>query len=206
LLFSAQLSAQDMNTQVQLLMKSPDVTVSGTYELATRPDVLDRILSAPMLLAKLWEAYQFSPAYKATLQNGAIHIDDPTGISGDVFLADKSSNRRVYYGTGSLNHNLVPAFRGKMALVITTAPKGAGLSAHIDVYVRTDSRMLGLLAWTLGPLVKPRVENRINVNGANMGTILKDLATEPRKSTGMLKNNADAAALLKLLTAKPGQR
>jgi hypothetical protein len=197
-LFSAQALAQDLNAQVRLLMKSPDVTASGTYQLTTRPEVLNRILSEPLLLAKLWEAYKFSPFYKATLQNGGVHVDDPTGISGDVFLVEQSSNRRVYFGRGNLNHRLVPAFRGKIALVLTTVPKGTSLNARIDVYVRADSRILGLMAWSMGPLLKPRVENRMNINAGNMGAIMKDLTTEPQKATTLLKKE-DAAALMKLL-------
>jgi hypothetical protein len=197
--FAALVPAQDLQSQVQLLMKSPDLVVSGTYPINARRDVIDKMLGSPLLLSKLWEAYQFSPAYRTTLQNGAIHVDDPTGITGDVFLVEQSATRRVYFGTGNLNHSLVPAFRGRMALVLTMAPKGTAIQARLDAFVRTDSRVLGMLAWTMGPLVKPRVENRMNVNAGNMATILQDLNTDPQKSALMLKNKADAAALLKLL-------
>lgn len=188
----------DLQAQAQLVMKSPDIRVSGTFELATRPELLDKMLDSPIILARLWEIYQFSPAYKVSLRGDGIHVEDPTGIAGDIFLVEKSGNRRVYLGIGALNHALVPAFRGKMALVLTSTPKGAGTSAHIDVYVRTDSRVIGFLAWTLGPLLRPRVENRMAVNADMIGTILKDLSAEPRKAAALL-NTQDAAALLKIL-------
>lgn len=105
---------------------------------------------------------------------------------------------RIWQAWRNLNHSLVPAFTGKIALVLTTVPKGTSLNARIDVYVRTDSRILGLLTWSMGPLLKPRVENRMNVNAGNMGTIMKDLTTEPQKATTLLQKE-DAAALLKLL-------
>jgi hypothetical protein len=57
------LVGEDMQAQVQLLMKSPDVAYSGTFELPARSDVLDKMLDFPMLLARLWEVYQFGPAY-----------------------------------------------------------------------------------------------------------------------------------------------
>jgi len=197
---TAGLAREVMEAQVQLLVKAPDVTFSGTYDLPTRSDIFDKTLDAPMLLARLWEVYQFSPVYKARMQGEGIHVDDPTGISGDVFLVEHSPNRRVYLGIGALNHSLVPAFRGKMALVLSTVPKGSGLSARIDIFVRTDSRLLGLVTWAAAPLLRPRIENRVTVNAGNMGTILKDLSTEPQKAAALLSKE-DAAALLKIFPA-----
>jgi hypothetical protein len=199
---SAAAASGELQAQAQLLMKSPDVTISGTYELPTRPDILDRILRSPILLARLWEAYQFPPAYKARLQGDGIHIDDPTGITGDIFPVEQTGNRRTYVGIGTLNHRLVPAFQGKMAVVLSTIPKGTAVSARVDIYVRTDSRLLGFLASTMFPLLRARVEYRINANVTDIGTILKDLSNEPQKTIALLKKE-DAAALLKIMPAQP---
>jgi hypothetical protein len=87
-----------------------------------------------------------------------------------------------------------------MALVLSTVPKGSGLSARIDIFVRTDSRLLGLVTWAAAPLLRPRIENRVTVNAGNMGTILKDLSTEPQKAAALLSKE-DAAALLKIFPA-----
>jgi hypothetical protein len=198
-------SGEDMLAQVQLLEKAPDVTFSGTFDLPTRSDILNNTLDSPMLLARLWEVYQFSPIYKARLQGNGIHVDDPTGISGDVFLVEHSANRRVYLGVGALNHSLVPAFRGKMALVLSTVPKGSGLSARIDIFVRTDSRLLGLVTWAAAPVLRPRIENRVTVNAGNIGTILQDLSTQPQKAAALLSKE-DAAALLKILPTASAKR
>lgn len=193
----------ELQAQAQLLMKSPDVTITGTYELPTRPEVLESILRTPILLARLWEAYQFTPLYKARLVQGdGIHVDDPTGIAGNIFLAEQSGNRRIYVGNGALNHKLVPSFRGKMALVLTATPKGPALSARIDVYIRTDSRVLGFLTRTMFPLVKTRALHRMTANVTDIGTILKDLSNEPQKTAARLKKE-DAAALLKILPQPP---
>ena len=192
----------ELQAQAQLLMKSPDVAISGTYEFSTRPDVLESVLRSPILLARLWEAYQFTPLYKARLQGEGIHVDDPTGIAGDIFLVEQSGNRRVYVGMGNLNHKLVPSFRGKMALVLTATPKGSTVSARVDVYVRTDSRMLGFLARTFFPLVRERALHRMTANATDIGTILKELTSDPQKTAARLKKE-DAAALLKILPQPP---
>jgi hypothetical protein len=188
----------ELQAQARLLMTSPDVSISGTFDIPTRLDIFEGLLRSPILLARLWEAYQFSPAYKARLQGEAIHIDDPTGISGEIFLVEQTARRRVYVGSGALNHKLVPAFQGKIAIVLSTVPKGSAESAHVDVYVRADSRVLGFLAWTLFPLLKARVEFRINANANDIGTILKDLTGEPQKVLALLKPE-DKTALLKIM-------
>lgn len=192
----------ELQAQAQLLMKTPDVTISGTYEMQTWPDVLESILRTPILLARLWEVYEFTPLYKARLQGEGIHVDDPTGIAGDIFLVEQSGNRRIYVGNGALNHKLVPSFRGKMALVLTATPKGSAVSARIDVYIRTDSRVLGFLTRTMFPLVKTRALHRMTANATDIGTILKDLSNAPQKTAARLKKE-DAAALLKILPQPP---
>ena len=108
-------------------------------------------------------------------------------------------------GIGALNHKLVPPFPGKMALVLTTTPKGAAASVRVDVFVRADNRIVGFVAWTLAPLLKPRVEYRVHANAIDMGAILKDGGTAPQNAAGMLKKD-DAAALLMLVQAPPAKR
>ena len=120
-----------------------------------------------------------------------------------AFLVEQSANRRVYFGIGAINHKLMPAFRGKLALVLTAAPKGSAVvNGRIDVYLRTDSRILGLLARTLFPLVKTRAEYRMTANATDIGTILKDLTNDPQKTAARLKKE-DQAALLKILPPPP---
>lgn len=195
-------AAEDLKAQAQLLMKSPDVAISKTFETETRSEVIDSLLGSPMSFARLWEAYGFTPLYKMKMNGTAIHVDDPTGITGDLNQVEHVGSKTVFVGTGNLNHAYVPAFRGKMALVLTTTPKPTGVSTRVDVYIRTESRILGLVTWTLFPLVRSRAEHRVVANAADIGTILKDLAKEPQKTAGRLTKQ-DATALLKVMPAQP---
>jgi hypothetical protein len=192
--------AADLKADVALLLHSPDVTFGGSYALPVTPSVPEKLMASPMLLAKLWEAYGFSPLYKARMQGTAIHIDDPTGIEGDILLAEHTANRYVYLGTGNLNHRLVPAFRGKMAMVVTMSPKAAATDVKLDIYIRADSRAVGLLAWGFFPLVRSRVENRVTLNLLDLVTILKDVSTSLRQTAARLSNKEDAAALTALFS------
>jgi hypothetical protein len=191
-----------LQSQAQLVIKSPDASISGTFDLPVTPALLDGLLRSPMLLAHIWEAYDFTPRYRARLQGNAIHVDDPTGIAGDIYPMEQSLTRHVFYGTGALNHKLVPAFRGRMALVFSMTPKGSGVSTRIDVHIRAESRFLGFFASTLFPLVKTRAVKRMNANMADITTILNDITRTPRQTAARLKKE-DADALLKLLPAPP---
>jgi hypothetical protein len=191
-----------LQSQAQVVIKSPDVSISGTFDLPVNPALLDGLLRSPMLLAHIWEAYDFTPRYKARLQGGGIHVDDPTGIAGDIFPIEQSISRHVFYGTGALNHKLVPAFKGRIALIFSLTPKGSGVSARIDAHIRAESRLLGFLASTLFPLVKTRAMNRMNANMADITTILNDISRAPRQTAARLKKE-DADALLRLLPPPP---
>ncbi len=193
--FAADVSLQ---SQVQTLIKSPDAAISSTFDLPASPAFLDGLLRSPMLLAHLWEAYDFTPRYKARLQSGSIHVDDPTGITGDISPVENSLSRHVFYGTGALNHRLVPSFRGRLALVFSVTPKGQGATARVDVYVRAESRFLGFLASTLFPIVRTRAQHRMDANMHDITTILSDISTAPRQTAAKLKKE-DADALVKLL-------
>jgi hypothetical protein len=128
-------------------------------------------------------------------------VEDPTGIVGEMRLAQQGGNRWVYLGDGRLNHRLVPAFGGKMALVITTAPGGAGVSARVEAFIRTESRTLGFLSWTLSPLVRGRIENRATLNARDLGVILKDISSAPGQTASRL-GGEDAAMLARMFLGK----
>jgi hypothetical protein len=107
-------------------------------------------------------------------------------------------------GIGNLNHKLVPSFKGKMALVLSTSPKGSGIAARVDLFIRTDSRTLGLLASALFPLVESRVQHRMTANAADLSTILAEVSADPQKAAGRLSKE-DSAALQRLLSQTPAQ-
>jgi len=194
----------DLQADAQLLQKKPDVALTANYEINARPAVVEAMLQSPILVARLWETHDFTPRYKVRMRGNAIHVDDPTGIQGDLYPVEQAGNRRVWVGIGNLNHKLVPSFKGKMALVLSTSPKGSGIAARVDLFIRTDSRTLGLLASALFPLVKSRVQHRMTANAADLGTILAEVSAEPQKAAGRLSKE-DSAALQKLLSQTPAQ-
>ena len=187
----------DPASEARAIISAPDIAFSGTYDLPCRPAALDSLLRRPALIGRLWAAYGFAPAYRVREQGGGLHVEDPTGIVGEVALAEQTGNRWVFLGDGALNHRLAPAFRGKVALVFTVAPKGSDASARVEMFVRTESRTLGLLAWTAFPLIKGRIESRVSANLRDVGTILRDVSTAPQQTFSRLSGE-DAAAFARM--------
>jgi hypothetical protein len=185
-------------SEAKLVKNSPDISMLGTFDPACNPAVFDGLISNPMMIARLWEAYGFSPYYKVQMRGDAIHVNDPTGIEGDLYLAERADNRRVFLGIGAINHALVPAFKGKMTLILTTSPKGSGSQVRVEVYVRTDSRVIGFLSRRLASPIQARMENRMTLNAKDICSIIADISTSPAKVAGKLKRE-DAAVLLKLI-------
>ncbi len=192
-------AGDDLSAQTRLVMGSPDIALSGSYEFQTGPEVLEAILHDPIILLRLWEAYRFSPRYKAQPTKGkGIHVDDPTGISGDLYLVEGSGSRHVYLALGALNHRLVPPFRGKMAMALTTTPKAGAIVARIEVYVRMESRLLAFLTRPFFPIIRTVISRRLGFNAADAGTILNDLSLRPREAAARLGDD-EGAALLAML-------
>ena len=188
----------DLRAEAQLLQSKPDISLADDFEFNATPAIVDALLNAPMNVARLWEASGYTPRYKARVSGDGIHVDDPTGIAGDVYVAEQTANRRVWVGFGSLNHALVPSFKGRMAIVLDTAPSGSGVAAHLALYIRTDNRALGFLASTLFPLVRARIQHRVTANAADVGTILAEVSADPQKAAARLSTE-DAAALLQAI-------
>jgi hypothetical protein len=191
--------ANDRLNDSKGIQKSPDVSISDTFGLASNPAVVDKLMTAPLLMAQLWKVYDFRPQYQIRMNGEAIHVDDPTGITGDLYLVERTNNRRVYLGIGALNHALVPAFKGKMALVLTISPDGSRSKMRADVFIRTNSRILGFLARTFVSLVKARMMNRMTLNAKDFSTLSSDMSSAPARVAAKLKKE-DGAALLNLIS------
>ncbi len=190
----------DLRAEATRLQAKPDIELTGRFDFAAPPGLLDGLLAAPMVVADLWRAHGFTPRYRVRLEGRGLHVDDPTGIQGDVYLVERTPRRFVWVGFGSLSHALVPHFKGRMAMVVAVAPSGSGSAALVTVYVRADSRVLGAVASVFFPLVRSRVEHRMGANAADLGVLVAEVAADPGKAAARLGKD-EAAALLRTVEA-----
>jgi hypothetical protein len=197
---------QDLPAQAALIIDSPDLAINCGYQLTTRAEVLDKILDEPIHLMRLWKAYRFAPHYEAraiaqAVGQGGLHVDDPTGIQGEISPAGLSAGRRLYVASGAIAHRLVPHFKGKAVLVIDETAESSGVRLRIDLYLRMESRFIGFLMQPFVPYLRTLVLRRLGSNIADIGTILADLSERPAEAAARLSPE-DSAALLELLAAR----
>jgi hypothetical protein len=196
------LAAQDLSSQAQLIIDSPDLALSGNYELSTRAEVLDKILGEPIHLMRLWKAYHFEPHYEArSIGFDALHVDDPTGITGDIFPSGLSAGRHIFVANGAIAHRLVPHFKGSAVLIVAATSEGSTIGLQIDFYIRMENRFVGFLMRPFVPYLRTLVLGRLDSNLADIGTILGDLSEKPAEAAARLGPD-DSAALLELLAAR----
>ena len=192
-------AGENLAAEAAVVEKSPDVKLSLSFTLATSPEALSALIRKPLLLLSLWKAYGFSPRYAAgAIDGGGLHIVDPTGMVGDLFLVEGTNSARRYFGRGAINHRLVPPFRGSALFDLTMAPDMAATDLKVELTIRMENRVVGFFVWAFFPLVRSLAINRISSNINDLGTIAADLATAP-KATAARIGPVEGTALLEEL-------
>lgn len=195
------IAAQDLPSQAQLIIGSPDLALSGSYQLSTRAEILDKMLGEPIHLMRLWKVYGFAPHYEARpIGLGGLHVDDPTGIAGEILPAGFSAGRHLYLANGAITHRLVPPFKGRAVLVVAATTEGSTVVLRIDLYIRMENRFVGFIMKPFVPYLRTLVLRRLDSNLADIGTILGELSARPADAAARLDPD-DSAALLELLAA-----
>jgi hypothetical protein len=191
---------RDLPSLAALIMKSPDLKISGRYELPARSELLDKLLGEPLLLMRLWKAYRFSPRYEALpIESGGLLVRDPTGIAGEVFPAGLSEGGRVFVASGAIDHRLVPSVKGQAVFVIAATSGKSSVGVRLDLYVRMENRFVGFIMQPFVPFLRGLVLRRLASNVADMSAILGDLSVRPRAAAARLAAE-DSAFLLALIS------
>lgn len=186
------LIAENRQNRVNQIRGEATILFSGRYQIACQPEIVAQAIDHPLLLGALWSLYGFAPAYKIsrTDKPGALHVDDPTGIVGDILLVSTNGARRIYLAEGMLNHWAVPMLKaGSAVFEIEIHPKRPETLIAVDIFIKPETRLAGAILWALSPLVKVRVQNRISLNLQDMEKILIDIAQSPEKIAGSLQGD-----------------
>ncbi|MBI4577818.1 MAG: hypothetical protein HY722_16275 [Planctomycetes bacterium] len=149
--------------QVRRVVSRPTVWAPTRHEqvrsdLETYDYLLDRLdLTAAILRALGTDDYDIQRE-----DGGAYRIDDLDGAMARMSLVYREREKRVYYGRGKIEGDLLPAVTGSGVILVEFHPEEDGLldtSAHI--WFRADLVPLHLLARPLAPLLHGQIERRI---------------------------------------------
>jgi hypothetical protein len=181
-------ASSDPRTEAQKVVAGPDLTSRGGFAVTCSPSTWAKIVDHPALIGRLWELGGYSPAYKVSLRGDVIHIDDPTGLTGDFVVFDKRGDERRYWGRGRITHRAFPFLNtGQMVVVLRARPEGPRIVGSLEVFVRGDSTIARGALWTGRLLVQPRVDNRLRSNLIDVTHLIESLVNQPEAGLKLLQ-------------------
>jgi hypothetical protein len=180
--------ADDPQSQARQVVAGAAVSYRAAFSIACRPDIWTKVLDNPELLGRLWVARGYVPAYQVSVRGDAIHVDDPTGLAGDIFVIVKRPEERQYWGSGKITHAAVPFFNtGQMVVVLRARPEGPRMVGNVEVFVRGDSLVARGALWAGRSVFLGFVERRVNGNLAEVTELIESLIVKPENGLTLLK-------------------
>ena len=174
-------SARDVN--IVKFIDEAVIRYETGFTVNTTLVIWNRMLDNPCLMGKLWELYEFSPAYKISRKGSEFHIIDPTGIEGNLYLILSSSTGRIYYGTGSMkNWGLPVTLRGKTLFRLHNISSHDNVTVTLHIYGEGgDTLITDLLLKAVSPILRMYINRRITRNLRDLKIIIADMMNNPDK-------------------------
>lgn len=182
--------AEDRAAQAQEIIENADVTYTTSFSWQCSKRTWNRVVEHPLLVGQLWEAYGYAPAYRVSMRGDAIHINDPTGLTGDVFVFRWDSGARVYLALGKLDHWAVPFFNEGMAVfVLKSRVSDRRVFGELKVYIRAASTVGNIVLQVGRSVFMKHVDNRITLNLQDVQKIAETVELTPEKVMGKLSGS-----------------
>lgn len=171
------------------LIEKATITYQTDFVVDSSLDVWNKVLENPLLMGKLWNLYNFQPAYQLTKAKEGINIVDPSGIKGEIFVTNSSANSRTFYGRGAIDHWLVPLFiSGEVVFQLRYQGDGQHIKGKFEAYLRGDNKVADFLMKLFSGTLKNLINSRFTNNLKDVKKIIFDLLHHPdqisKKLTG----------------------
>jgi hypothetical protein len=157
------------------------VRVSESFALPCPSKTALASLRQPLVMAALWNSYGFAPAYQVTPgEEGAVHVVDPTGLTGDLWTLSAGPGHVVFLGAGTLTHWGIPGLRhGTAVFDVDLEARGDSTLMDVTVSLKPDVWLARAGLWMLAPIAHGRIEKRMMNNVRDAGVILADIVQKP---------------------------
>ena len=180
LLFTASGGADDRGLKFRTLLEQPTVKYETDFVVAVPLEVWNRVLAHPLLMAKLWNLYNFQPAYEVHAAHEGVLVVDPSGIRGQLIMTDCLPDRRSFYGRGSVDHWAIPSFISAEGVFrFRYAEEGPQIKGTFQAYLRGDNKTTDLLMKLTAGRLKNLLHRRFTNNLNDMKKIVADIARNP---------------------------
>ncbi|MFH1080611.1 MAG: hypothetical protein V1766_10200 [Pseudomonadota bacterium] len=151
----------------------------------------NKIVDHPLLMGKLWNLYNFQPAYEVTATEKGIRVVDSLGLNCEFVLIDASVTGRTFHCRGSINHWAVPSFISAEGLfVFHYKEDGQRIQGNFEVFLRGDNMITDFLLELAAGKLKIRLHNRFTHNLEDMKKIVFDLCRHPDRIRSRLAAGA----------------
>ena len=177
-----------LDAQARKIIDKADITYRASFTWDCTASVWERILDRPLLMAALWTAYGFAPAYQVSARGDTLHVDDPTGLTGDALLFRRRWGERAYLIHGKLDHWAVPFFnKGTAVIVLKSRPEGDRITGDLRVYMRAGSTLGNLVLKVAKKLLYNHVDNRVTLNLQDTRKIVEAIDADPAQVAALLR-------------------
>ena len=155
--------------------------------------VWNKMLDHLLLLGKLWNVYNFQPAYKIVAAQKGIRVIDPSGINGEMVLINASATNRTFHCRGSIDHWAVPSFISAEGVFVFRYEEedGQRIRGKFEVFLRGDNKIADFLLGLAAGKLKERLHSRFTLNLEDLKKIVFDLLHHPDQ----IRNRLTGAAL-----------
>jgi len=155
--------------------------------------VWNKLLDHLVLMGKLWNLYNFQPAYEIVATEKGVSVIDPSGINGEMVLIDASVTSRTFHCRGFVDHWAVPSFiRAEGIFVFRYLEEdGQRIRGTFEVFLKGDNEVADFLLGLAAGKLKKRLHNRFTLNMEDMKKIVFNLLHHPDQ----IRNRLTGASL-----------
>ena len=162
------------------VVASPDVTYQASFAINCSEATWRKVLDNPWLMGQLWNIYGYAPAYKVGPAGDGLHIEDPTGLVGELWLVRNQPHERRYLASGKISYRAVPFFNsGQAVTIVRSQVAGQQIRGTLQLYIRGDRAISRAVLWAGKPVLQGRVENRVQRNLQDGVRLVEQIASSP---------------------------
>lgn len=190
LLLTTFAAGENRHTTASRVRHDAAITYTSRYQVKCGAEVVQGALKHPALMGGLWDVYGYAPAYKIKklAEVGAVHVIDPTGIVGDLWLLKQQKNSWLYLAQGKIDHWAVPGFNGGSAVFeLQRVEKNEFTQVQVEVFIEPESRIASVVLQLLEPIIIKHIDNRVSLNFQDAARLMETIDQTPEKIIAKLE-------------------
>lgn len=164
------------------VLADEDLSYTTRWTAPCEQRTWQRLISEPLLMGRLWTVYGYAPSYRTSALGDTILVTDPTGLEGRAVQVRQREGEVVYLVYGKLNHWAVPFFNSGLAvIVLRSEAKDGQMECQVEVHIQAESTLSSLVLQAGRSLVMAHVQNRVDLNLADVASIFAAVQNRPEE-------------------------